>query len=211
MTKVAIFGASGQSGVRIQAELLSRGHSVVAIVRDPTKVVAADRVTVKVGNASDSVETIAALLDGVDVLVNAYAPPHDSTDDLIPFTQKLVDAVTLAQTPRLLMVGGAGGLQVAPGELVINQPWFPESYKPIAQSHIDALEVLRASSINWTTLSPAGVFGPGERTGVYRLDKEFLVATPDGQSRISTEDYAIALVNEIETPEHERERFTVGY
>ena len=109
------------------------------------------------------------------------------------------------------MVGGAGGLEVAPGQLVINQPWFPEQWKPIAQAHIDALEVLRASNINWTTLTPPGMFTPGDRTGTYRLGLENLVAKEDGTSSISMEDYAIALVDEIENPRHERKRFSVGY
>lgn len=209
MAKVIIIGATGKSGSRIQTELLSRGHTVTSVARDASKVAPAANLTVVQADISTD---LAALIAGHDVVVNAYAPPFESTQDLVPFTQRLADAARATKT-RLLMVGGAGGLQVAPGQLVINQSWFPDSYKPIAQAHIDALEVLRAapSDLNWTTLSPAGMFAPGERTGKFRLDTEFLVADASGNSVISMEDYAIAVVDEIETPQHIRQRYTIGY
>jgi len=206
MVKVTIIGATGKSGSRIQTELLSRGHSVVAIVRDPSKITHQANLTVRQGDISGDLE---ALIAGSDVVVNAYAPPFESVNDLVPFTSRLADAAKATNT-RLVMVGGAGGLEVAPGELVINQSWFPAEWKPIAQAHIDALEVLRASDANWTTLTPPGMFQPGERTGKFRLGLENLVATESG-SAISMEDYAIALVDEIENPQHERLRFSIGY
>ena len=206
MVKVTIIGATGKSGSRIQTELLSRGHSVVAIVRDPSKVSPHKNLTVRQGDISDDLKTLIA---GSDVVVNAYAPPFTSVNDLVPFTSRLAAAAKTTNT-RLVMVGGAGGLEVAPGELVINQSWFPAEWKPIAQAHIDALEVLRASDANWTTLTPPGMFQPGERTGKFRLGLENLIATESG-SAISMEDYAIALVDEIENPKHERLRFSVGY
>lgn len=209
MVKVIIIGATGKSGSRIQTELLARGHTVTSVARDPSKIAPAAGLRVVQGDIAND---LAALIAGHDVVVNAYAPPVGSETDLIPFTERLAHAARTTNT-RLVMVGGAGGLQVAPGQLVINQSWFPDSYKPIAQAHIDALEVLRASdsSLNWTTLSPAGMFAPGERTGKFRLDKENLVADESGNSVISMEDYAIALVDEIERPQHIRERYTIGY
>ncbi|RYG69579.1 NAD-dependent epimerase/dehydratase family protein [archaeon] len=207
--KVAIFGATGKSGSRIQAELLSRGHEVIAIARDPSKMKPAERLTVRQGEADGD---LAQLIEGADVVVNAYAPPWEHVQALVTFTQRLVDAVKQTGVKRLLMVGGAGGLKQHAGteERVIDAPWFPEEWKPIAQAHIDALQVLRGSDINWTTLTPPGYFEPGERTGKFRLDTDTMVATEAG-ARISMEDYAIALADEIERSQYERQRFTVGY
>lgn len=209
MVKVAIFGATGKSGSRIQTELLARGHEVIAIARDPTKVKGAERLTIRQGEADGD---LAQLIEGADVVVNAYAPPFEHVQALVTFTGRLVDAVKQAGAKRLVMVGGAGGLKQHAGtdDRVIDAPWFPAEWKPIAQAHIDALDVLKGSDINWTTLSPPGLFEPGERTGTFRVDTETLIATEAG-SRISMEDYAIALVDEIEHPKHERQRFTVGY
>eukprot|EP01031_Cornospumella_fuschlensis_P009588 gene9588-11760_t len=195
MVKVAIFGATGKSGSRIQAELLSRGHEVIAIARDPSRVKHADGLTVRQGEADGD---LVQQMEGADVVVHAIAPPFDHVQALVTFTRRLVDAVKDSGVKRLIMVGGAGGLKQHAGteERVIDAPWFPAEWKPIAQAHIDALELLRGSDINWTTLSPPGLFEPGERTGTFRVDTETLVATEAG-SRISMEDYAIALVDEI--------------
>ena len=100
------------------------------------------------------------LITGADAVVSAYAPPFESCNDLVGFTSRLITAIKEASVPRLLMVGGAGGLK-AGDTLVIDAPWFPAEWKPIAQAHIDALEVLKASDINWTTLTPPGDFSPG--------------------------------------------------
>jgi putative NADH-flavin reductase len=123
----------------------------------------------------------------------------------------LVEATALSGVPRFLMVGGAGSLEVAPGVTLIASGHLPPEWMPIAVAHSQALDVLRASSINWTSLSPAGYFDPGERTGHFRLGTDNLIADSKGDSRISMEDYAIALVNELENPQHERARFSVGY
>jgi putative NADH-flavin reductase len=203
---VAIFGATGKAGSRIQTEILNRGHRVVAIVRDASKVSAAENLTIV---AISGVDEVAAALSGCTTLVHAYAPPVDAVGELIPVTRKLIDAVKSSGVERLVMVGGAGGLQAAPGSLVINQPWFPNEYRAIAQAHIDALEVMRTADISWTTLSPPVMFAPGERTGKYRLGTEDLVSTEAGSS-ISMEDYAIAIADEIEKPRHERMRFSCG-
>lgn len=212
MVKVAIIGATGKSGSRIQTELLSRGHTVIAIARDASKV-QEQGAKVEVRVAAD-VETadLVPLIEGADVVVHAYAPPFDDTQRIVGFTQRVVDAIKQnGNRQRLVMVGGAGGLRAdASGGLVINQAWFPKDYVPIAQAHIDALEILRASDINWTTLSPPAMFAPGERTGKFRLGGEDLVANEQGSS-ISMEDYAIVLVDEIENPRHVRSRFTCGY
>ena len=207
---IALYGATGNSGSRILSELLTRGHQVTAIVRDPARLSARPSLTVVPGDVS-SVDDIATKIKGADAVVSAYAPPPDDTDQLVEVTQRLIDAVRKAGVPRLLIVGGAGSLEVAPGVTVIESGHLPAQWMPIAISHARILDLARKSDINWTYFSPAGFFVPGERTGKFRLGKDQLIANEQGDSRISLEDYAIALVDELESPKHERERFTIGY
>jgi hypothetical protein len=207
---IALYGATGQSGSRILAELLSRGHQVTAIARNPAKLAAQPHLTVVQGDVS-SADTIADKIKGTDAVVSAYAPPADDTDQIIPVTEHFVEEVKKAGVPRLLIVGGAGSLEVAPGVTVIKSGHLPAQWLPIAISHEKILELVKKSDINWTYFSPAAFFVPGERTGKFRLGTNQLIANEQGDSRISLEDYAIALVDELESPKHERERFTIGY
>ena len=112
---------------------------------------------------------------------------------------------------RLIAVGGAGSLEVAPGLLLIDAPFFPAAWKEIAQAHSDALDVLKASDIDWTSVSPAAMIQPGERTGTFRLGKDQLLTDANGESKISTADFAIAVADEVERNAHVRQRFTVSY
>jgi putative NADH-flavin reductase len=207
---IALYGATGQSGSRILTELLSRGHQVTAIARNPAKLPAQPGLTVVQGDVS-SADAIASKIKGADAVVSAYAPPPDDTDQLLPATERLMEAVKVAGVKRLLIVGGAGSLEVAPGVTLIDSGHVPAPWMPIAVSHANLLKLVKKSEINWTYFSPAGFFIPGERTGKFRLGKDALIANDQGDSRISLEDYAIALVDELETPKHERERFTIGY
>ncbi len=207
---IALYGATGKSGSRILTELLSRGHQVTAIVRNPAKLSAQPGLTVVEGNVSSG-STIAAKIKGADAVVSAYGPPPDDTDQLLPVTEHFIKAVKEAGTPRFLVVGGAGSLEVAPGVTVIDSGHIPAEWLPIAVSHAKVLKLLQKSNINWTYFSPAGFFVPGERTGKFRLGTNQLIANEQGDSRISLEDYAIALVDELEKPQHERARFTIGY
>ena len=158
-----------------------------------------------------SVEAIASIIAGADVVVSAYAPPQDNTDALLGVTEREIAAVKKAGNARLIVVGGAGLLEVAPGVTLIASGYLPEAYLPIAKSHEKAFELLKASGINWTYFSPAAYFVPGERTGKFRLGSTKLIANEQGESRISFDDYAIALVDEIEKPAHERGQLTIGY
>jgi putative NADH-flavin reductase len=151
------------------------------------------------------------VIRGSDAVISAYAPPTNDTDRLVTVTQLLVEAVSRSGVARLLMVGGAGSLEVAPGVTLIDSGHLPPEWLPIAQSHSKALEVLKSSTINWTSLSPAAYFGPGQRTGHFRLGTDNLIADDKGESRISMEDYAIAMADEIDDPKHPRSRFSVGY
>ena len=207
---IALYGATGKAGSRILAELLSRGHQVTAIARNPGKLTAQPGLNIVEGDVS-SVEAIAGKIKGADAVVSSYGPPAYDTDQLLPATQNLIDAVKKADVPRLIVVGGAGSLEVAPGVTIIESGHLPQEWLSIAVSHANVLKMIQASDINWTYFSPAAFFEPGERTGKFRLGKDALIADEKGNSRISLEDYAIALVDELEKPQHERQRFTIGY
>jgi putative NADH-flavin reductase len=126
-------------------------------------------------------------------------------------TERLIASVKRAGNIRLIIVGGAASLEVAPGVTLLSSGHLPAPWVPIATSHANVLKMVQASNINWTYFSPAAFFEPGERTGKFRLGADQLVADSNGQSRISLEDYAIALVDELEKPAYERARFTIGY
>jgi uncharacterized protein len=208
--RVVVYGATGNSGREIVKELLSRGHAVTAVARNVTSLEAKPGLTAKADDLSN-VDTIAATIAGADAVVSAYAPPPDNTDALIDVTKRQVEAVKKAGKARLLVVGGAGLLEVAPGVTLIKSGYLPAEYLPIATAHEKALGVLRGSDINWTYLSPGAYFVQGERTGKFRLGTKELVADAKNDSRISFQDYSIALVDEIEKPAHERASYSVGY
>ena len=208
--RVTLFGASGRAGSRILRELVSRGHEVSAVVREAGSKQPEEGVATVVDDLSETKKT-AAVMAGADAVISAYAPPQDDTDALVGVTRLLVDAVASSGVPRLLMVGGAGVLEVTPGVTLIDSGHLPAEWLPIAKSHAKALKVLEASTIDWTYLSPAAYFDPGERTGKFRLGTKNLIADASGQSRISMEDYAIAMVDELEGAQHRRQQFSVGY
>ena len=209
--KVALYGATGNSGSRILTELVSRGHQVIAIVRNPAKLPQpAPGVLIKQDDLSDP-KKIAAAVDGAEAVISAYAPPQDDVDAIVGVTQRQVEALNHGSKVRLIVVGGAGGLNVAPGVTLIDSGYLPEPVLPIAKAHSKALNVLRASTIDWTYLAPAAYFEPGTLTGKFRLGTDELIANERQESRISMEDYAIALVDELEKPQHRRQRFSIGY
>lgn len=208
--KIALYGATGKAGSRILKELTSRGHRVTAIVRDPKKIPQpGPGVSVTRDDLSDPTK-IAAAINGAEAVVSAYAPPQNEPDAIVSVTERQINALNGSKV-RLVVVGGAGGLQIAPGVALVDSGYVPESVLPIARAHVKALNVLRASTIDWTYLAPAAYFEPGERTGKFRLGKDELIANAQQESRISMEDYAIALVDELEKPSHHRQRFSVGY
>ena len=206
--KVVLFGATGKTGSRVLEELVSRGHEVTAAARDVAKL--PKSVKAKQDDLSDATRT-AQTIAGADAVISAYAPPADDTDQLIGVTRRQVEAVKNAGVDRLLVVGGAGGLEVAPGVSLIDSGHLPAAYLPIATSHVKALEVLQHSDVDWTYLAPAAYFEPGTRTGRFRLGANELVTGANGESRISMEDYAIALVDELERGDYRKQRLSVGY
>lgn len=201
---VALIGATGAVGSRILEELLSRGHTVTGIARQPDKLQPRAGLTARTGDASDR-ESLPGLLAGHDAVISATR--FLSTDH-----RALFAAVKASGVPRLLVVGGAGSLEVAPGKALIDTPEFPAAYHAEASAGLDVLTLLRSEQeLDWTFLSPSALLLPGTRTGVFRLGGDGLLVDSDGKSHISMEDYAIALVDELETPRHSRRRFTVGY
>ena len=209
--KVALYGATGAAGSRILKELVSRGHHVTAVVRDVSKLAQPGvNVRVKQGDLSDS-KSIAAAIGDVEAVISAYGPPKNDLEALVGVTERQVEALKGKAGVRLIVVGGAGGLNIAPGLAMVDSQFMPEPFKPIARAHVNAFNVLKASSIDWTYFAPAAFFEPGQRTGEFRLGKDDLIANAQQESRISMEDYAVALVDELEKSRHRRQRFTIGY
>ncbi len=201
--KIALIGASGNAGSRIAAELSSRGHKVTAIARDASRITALPGVTPLALDIADTA-ALADALKGHDAVVSSV---HFLASD----AEQLIGAVKASGVRRYLVVGGAGSLEVAPGVKLFDTPQFPPEYKAEATKGGAFLDRLKTESdLDWTFLSPSAVFVPGTRTGTFRLGEDQLLQNENGSS-ISFEDYAIALVDEIETPRHSRRRFTVGY
>jgi putative NADH-flavin reductase len=201
--KIAVFGASGMVGSRVAAEAVSRGHEVAGVTRSGGEL--PDGVRAVQGSAND-VAAVKELAADSDVLVAAIGPSRTGGDhqEYLDAVDNLIAAVRGTAT-RLFVVGGAGSL-VVNGNRVVDGPEFPAEYKNESLTVSQALENLRASDVNWTMLSPAFVIAPGERTGVFRLGQD----EPVGD-HISAEDYAVALLNEVEIPANNRRRFTLGY
>ena len=201
--KIALIGATGRAGSEILKELVRRGHAVTAIVRNPEKVPPAANITAAKGDVFDTT--------GLTELLKGHAAVISAVHFLQSDPQKLIDAVKAAGVKRYLVVGGAGSLEVAPGVALVTTPEFPAEYKAEALKGGDFLALLRQEKdLDWTFLSPSALFFDGPRTGTFRLGKDQLLSSEKGSS-ISFADYAIALADEVETPAHSRQRFTVGY
>ena len=200
---VADATSTGRGGSRIVDELAQRGHQVTAIARHPEKIKAQAGVSAVTGDLFDA--GFAKLLAGHDAVVSAV---HFSASD----PRKLIEAVRTSGAKRYLVMGGAGSLEVAPGVRLVDTPAFPAIYKDEATKGGDFLDMLRGESgLDWTFLSPAAMIDSGARTGKFRLGKDQLLVDAQGKSFISFEDYAVAVVNELEQPQHSRQRFTVAY
>lgn len=200
--KIALIGATGNVGRRVTAEALSRGHEVIAIARDVSGLEPQAGVTAVQADLRDN-EAIGKAIAGADAVV--LSVKFQELD-----VEGLLDA--LKEAKRLLIVGGAASLHVAPGLQLIDTEGFPDFIKVEAEPARQALARIRQEQeLDWTFLSPSVFFGPGERTGNFRLGGDDLLSDTEGKSHISYEDYAVALLDEIEQPKHSRQRFTVGY
>jgi uncharacterized protein len=212
--KVALIGATGFVGSRILEEALSRDHEVTAIVRRPERLPERPGLTAKKVDVFD-VDALAAALAGHYAVISAYSADRDVPDfyeAMVAGAKAIIAGAKKAGARRLLVVGGAGSLEVAPGQQVIDQPDFPPEWKAGASGTREFLYLLKKEpDLDWTFLSPAALLQPGERTGAFRLGGDQLLVDDEGQCRISLQDYAVALVDELEEPHHIRRRFCVAY
>ncbi|GAB3504882.1 NAD(P)-dependent oxidoreductase [Spirosoma knui] len=212
---VVIIGASGFVGSKLLDEALQRGHTVTAIVRHPEKITASDsNLTVKAVDVFDET-ALPTVLSGHDAVLSAYNAGWDNPnlyDDFLKASRIIEKATQQAGVKRLLVVGGAGSLEIAPGVQLVDTPEFPAAWKTGATSARDYLNLLRQNTeLDWTFLSPAIMLQPGERTGTFRIGTDQPVFNDKGESTISVDDLAVALLNELETPKFIRQRFTIGY
>jgi putative NADH-flavin reductase len=210
---IALIGASGFIGSALLDEALARNHAVTALVSHPEKLAARTNLTAVATDVLDEAR-LAAQLRGHDAVISAFS--GHAQDDILGYYMKgirsIIAATKAAAVPRLLVVGGAGSLQVAPGVDLLDTPEFPAQWKPTAEGAREALQLLRQEPVlAWTMLSPAAVIAPGTRTETFRTGSDQLLVDANGESRISLADYAVAMIDELEKPTHSRQRFTVGY
>lgn len=212
--KIVLLGASGFVGSAILKEALDRGHQVVAVVRNQGTLNPSQQLKIQITDVFDST-ALAAVIVGYDALISAFNPGWKDLNlyvDQVRGTTSILKAAKSASIKRVLWVGGAGGLEVKPGVRVIDAPDFPAAIKPGSLATIEALGQLRREpSLDWSFLSPSANLEPGTRTGKFRLGDDQLLVDSSGQGNISVQDYAVAMINELEHPTHIRKRFTVGY
>lgn len=216
--KIALIGATGFVGSAVLKELLARGHAVCALVRTPGKLPAQDGLVEVHADVLDSAQVARAVV-GFEAVISAYNPgwtAPDLYDQFMRGARAIADGVKQAGLKRLLVVGGAGSLYVAPGAQLVDTPAFldhvPANIVPGARAARDELTRLRGeTALDWTLISPPAMLVAGERRGAYRLGGEELLMAGERPAEISSADLAVAIVDEIETPKHIRQRFTVGY
>ena len=216
MKKIVIIGATGYVGSAILKEALGRGHQVKAIVRDPSKLTLIHpHLKVVGGNVTDT-DFLSLELAKSDAVISAFNPGWSNPniyEETLEGYGSILCAVRNSGVHRFLMVGGAGSLLVAPGRLLMDEPDVPKKLllgiRGMAKVYTDLL--LPEKSVDWVFLSPAANMAPGERTGKFRLGKDELIVDESGDSNISVEDFAVAMIDELEQEKHHQERFTLGY
>jgi len=215
--KIALIGATGFVGTALVAELLQRGHQVTALVRNPARLAAQPGLAARALDAYDP-DAVAAAVKGHDAVISAFNPGWDDPalyDRFMSGSQAIVGGVEQSGVRRLLVVGGAGSLFVAPGVQLVDTPEFashvPPNVVPGAKAARDALAAMRGNTaLDWTFVSPPALLAPGERSGKYRVGGEELLMAGAAPAGISVADLAVAIVDEIEVPRHVRARFTVA-
>ena len=216
MANVLLIGATGFVGSAVLNELVSRGNKVTTVVRNIEKLAKSDLVNAVKEDVAN-VDAIAKLAEGKDAIISAYNPGWTNPDIATLITEnypKILEAAKKSGVERLLIVGGAGTLFCAPGLRVVDSGAIPEEImggvRPLGDFYLNTL--MNENDIDWVFFSPAGVFDQqGKKTGNYRLGKDDLIVDTEGNSHISVQDYADAMVNELEKPAHHKERFTIGY
>ena len=217
--KVALIGATGFVGSRILEELLQRVHRVTALVRHPETLPSHANLTAKQVDVLKSDE-LGKALAGHDVVISAFNPGRQSLDpDIfekhVAGHKAIIAAVNKSGVKRFLAVGGAASLKTASGQEYLDSPEFPAEYAPYKGGIRGTRELYyllkKEPHLDWVFLSPSVRLTPGVRTGKYRVGADHVLYDAHGVSAISLEDYAVAMVDELEQPQHHRERFTVGY
>lgn len=212
--KTVVLGATGMAGSRIAAEAVRRGDEVVAVSRSGAAPVDSPLLTAVAVDAA-SVQEVAEVVKGADVVASALAPARDGSDPRGPFValyDAVLDGVRAGNVRRVVIVGGAGSLQADDDTLLMDTPAVPDPVKPEAQALNDVLAKLRTvDDLEWTYITPAANFTPGERTGTFRIGGDTVLTDSEGNSNISAEDYAIAFVDEMENAEHPNTRISVAY
>lgn len=216
MKKIVIIGATGYVGSAILKEALGRGHQVKAIVRDPSKLTLIHPHLKVVGGSVTDTDFLSRELAKSDAVISAFNPGWSNPniyEETLEGYGSILCAVRNSGVHRFLMVGGAGSLLVAPGRQLMDEPDVPKKLLPgirgMAKVYTDLL--LSEKSVDWVFLSPAANMAPGERTGKFRLGKDELIVDESGDSNISVEDFAVAMIDELEQEKHHQERFTLGY
>ncbi len=212
--KIALIGATGYVGGFVLTEALNREHQVTGITRHPEKLPENKNLTAKKGDVLNEKE-VAGLVEGHDAVISAYNPGWGNPEIFSLYlkgTDAIIKGVKASGVKRLLVVGGAGSLEASPGSQLVDSPEFPKEFKDGALAARDALNILKKIDfLDWTFISPSVNLQPGERTGKFRLGTDQLLTDSKGESRISVQDLAVAILDEIEKPRFIRKRFTVGY
>jgi putative NADH-flavin reductase len=208
LMNIAIIGAAGKAGSCIAQEAIRRGHQVTAIVRHPDKLTDPNLHFIQ----KDLFDLTRDDLTTFDVVINAFSAPFGKEELHVKAGRKLIKLLTGISQTRLIIVGGAGSLFVDKDKKirVIDTPDFPDIFKATASNQAKNLEDLQnTTNLNWTFLSPSAIFALGKRTGHYKTGKDHLLINTSGKSFVSYEDYAAAVIDEVEAPKHIKERFTV--
>jgi uncharacterized protein len=209
--KLIMFGPTGMIGSRILNEALQRGYTLTAITRDPARFsVTHKTLTVVAGNALDPAN-VATLAKGHDAVLSAMGPGGSSAETIVQAAQALTNGLSRAGIRRLIVVGGAGTLDVAPDVRLMDSPNFVEECRPLAIAHLEAYNLYQASNLDWSFVCPAAEIAPGDRTGNFQVGADRLLSNEKGESRISAEDYAIAFMDEVEESKYIHHRMTVAY
>ena len=216
MKKIVLIGASGFIGSAILKEALDRGFKVIAVVRHPEKIKTVHKDLIVRQSDVSSADAVAEVCKGADAVISAYNPGWKNPDIAKETTlvyKAILEGVRKAGVKRFLVVGGAGSLLISPGKRIMDSGLIPESYLPAVRALADVylIDLTAEKSIDWVFFSPAGIIEPGQRTGKFRLGKDDMIVNEKGESKISVQDYAVAMIDEVEKPTHHRERFTIGY
>lgn len=213
--KIAIIGATGFVGSVVLNEALNRDHQVTAIARNIDKIIIKDDKLKAVSVDADDSAKLAKVLAGHDAVVSAYNAGWTNPNlynDFIKGSEAIQQAVKLSGVRRLLVVGGAGSLEVAPGVQMVDTPQFPAEWKSGATAARDYLNTLKKeTALDWTFISPAANLHPGKRTGDFRIGTDNPVVDENGKNEISVEDMAVAIIDELENNRFIKRRFTLGY